>query len=278
MWGLSWPANKAGLGYIPPLWFAVLRLTLGTVTMFILVGLLRKLILPTLKDLPMILALGIFQIGFFILFLNLGLNIESAGSSAILVYTTPLWVMPMAIFFFKETSNSLKWLGFLLGMIGVIVMLNPYEINWGDHNTQLGVLFLLSASLSFSISILCARYMQWHHSPLELIAWQLLVGTILVFSIVLAIEPHPVLHWNFTAIICIAYTAIFATALGFSGMTKVSKELPSSLTSIGFLGVPISGVLFSVLLLHEPLYTHMIIAMAFITAGVVCVLLGEKKH
>lgn len=276
-WGLSWPANKAGLNYISPLWFASLRLIIATLAMFILTASLKKLIMPNLKDLPLIVSLGVFQIGLFILFINLGLAVEEAGTSAILVYTTPLWVMPVATFFFKEPNNSLKWLGFTLGMIGVVIMLNPWEVDWTNSNTQVGILFLMSASLSFSISILCARYMTWRRTPLELIFWQLLVSSCIVVTVAVIREPQPNLQWNLTSIICIAYTAIIATALGFLGMTKLSKDLPSSVTSIGFLGVPISGVLFSVLLLNEPLEFHMIMAMIFITLGLVCVIWGERK-
>ncbi|OGT68747.1 MAG: hypothetical protein A3J38_07175 [Gammaproteobacteria bacterium RIFCSPHIGHO2_12_FULL_45_9] len=276
-WGLSWPANKAGLTFIPPLWFASLRLLYATVVMFALAAYIKKLIVPTLKDLPMIFSLGVFQIGLFILFINLGLDVQQSGTSAILVYTTPLWVMPMAIFFFKEFNSTLKWVGFTLGLIGVVIMLNPWEMDWTNTRTVVGAIFLMGASVSFSISILCARYMTWHHTPIELVSWQLLVGSVMVLIVALVLQPHPDLQLNLTSITTLSYTAVVATAFGFFGMSKLSKELPSTLTSISFLGVPVSGVIFSVILLHEPLDLHMVIAMLFITCGLVCVVLGEKK-
>ncbi len=277
-WGFSWPMNKLGLDFIPPYWFAAFRLIFGTISMFVLSFFLKKLIIPTKKDLPLIFVLGIFQIGFFILFINLGLVTESGGTAAILVYTTPLWVTPMAIFFFKEPSSFLKWLGFILGAIGVLFMLNPWEIDWTNSTTLLSVFFLLSASLSLAISILCARYMTWHSTPLELIPWQLLVGCVMLVIVALIGQPHPTVVWNLTSIICMAYTAVVATALGFLGMSKLSKELPATVTSIGFLGVPVSGVIFSVLLLHEKLDIFMTLAMLFIISGVVCVVYGNKKQ
>lgn len=276
LWGLSWPVNKLGLDFIPPFWFATWRLIIGTVAMFLLVIYLKRLIMPTPKDLPMILSLGIFQIGFFVLFINLGLAYQASGTAAILVYTTPLWVMPMAIFFFKESSTFLKWLGFFLGIIGVLLMLNPWEMDWTNSNTLLGVIFLIGASLSLSISILCAKYMTWHHPPLELIPWQLLIGSIMLFIVALIFHPHPTSLWNLTSSLCIAYTAIFATAFGFWGMTKLSKELPATITSICFLGVPVSGVIFSAVVLHERIDLFMILAMLFITVGLICVVCGDK--
>ena len=245
--------------------------------MFLISLVLKKLIIPTRNDLPMMFMLGFFQIGLFILMINLALTLESSGTAAILVYTTPLWVMPLSIFFFKEASTLLKWLGFLLGIVGVLFMLNPTEINWSNANTLLALFYLMSASLSLSISILCARYMTWHHTPLELIPWQLLVGSILLIIVALIKEPSPHLDWNLTSSLCIGYTGVLSTAFGFLGMSKVSKELPATLTSIGFLGVPVSGVIFSVILLHETVGLYKIFAMLFITLGVICVICGEKK-
>ncbi len=99
----------------------------------------------------------------------------------------------------------------------------------------------------------------------------------MVLSVALILQPHPLLQWSLTSIITLSYTAVIATAFGFFGMSKLSKELPSTLISISFLGVPVSGVIFSVLLLHETLELHMLLAMLFITAGLICVVLGERK-
>lgn len=277
IWGLSWPVNKLGLDSVPPIWFATLRLVIGTVSMFLLCIYSRQLIIPTRKDFPMIASLGIFQIGMFILMINLALTIEASGTAAILVYTTPLWVMPMSIFFFKESNTFLKWLGFILGLIGVLLMLNPAEINWSNSNTIITLSYLMLASIALSIGILCARYMTWHHTPIELIPWQLLLASLILIMVALRMEPSPNIHWNMTSIGCIAYTGVLATAFGFLGMSKVSKELPATLTSIGFLGVPVSGVIFSVILLHEAVDIYKILAMIFITAGVICVVYGERK-
>lgn len=277
-WGLSWPANKEGLNYAPPLWFASMRLSFATVAMFILTLFLKKLIWPSLKDLPIIFAMGIFQIAFFILFINLGLELGTSGRSAILVYTTPLWVMPPAILIFKEHSSPLKWAGFILGIIGVLIMVGPWEMDWSNPSIRIGTIFLLLASISFSISILCARHMTWHHTPLELIPWQLLIASLLVIITACIYTPHPHIQWNVTASICVFYTAIIATALGFWGISVLSKGLTSVIMSLSFLGVPVSGVIFSVILLHEALPLFMIVAMIFIVSGLSCVALGEHNR
>lgn len=275
--GLGWPINKLGLEDIPPFWFAALRLVIATVCMFFAILCMKKLIIPRVNDLPLLFSLSFFQIGLFVLFINLGLNIEPSGSSAVLVYTTPIWVTPLAIFIFKEKNSWLKWLGFTLGILGIALMLNPKEINWSNVNVIYSTFFLLGASFAFSISILCAKYMKWYHTPLELIPWQLLIACIFLVTMAFLLSPHPKILLNIQSVFCLLYTGIFPTALGFLGMSKVSKELPATLTSIGFLGVPVSGMLFSMLMMHEPIDIYITLAMVLIIMGVICVVFGDAK-
>ncbi len=276
IWGLSWPMNKIGMQTIAPIWFATFRLLIATIAMFVLVGGLKKLVLPTRQDFPLILSIGIFQMGFFTLLINLGLFYVDAGRSAILTYTTPFWVLPVAVLFFKEQVSFLKILGFVLGMIGVLTLFSPWSIDWSDREQLLGNGLLLLAAISFGIALLCARNLKWHRSAIELLPWQLLVGTIPVVIIAFIQAPEPDIQLNSTAVVTLVYTGILGTAIANWFSTIVCKELPSVSVSVGFLGVPISGLLFSTLILNEPLTSAIKIAMLFIPAGLFCVALSKK--
>lgn len=278
IWGFSWPMNKIGIQYMHPIWFAALRLIIGTLSMFILVGMLGKLFLPTRKDMSIILTIGLLQMGLFTTLINLGLNYVDAGRSAILTYTTPLWVMPLAILFFNEKASYLKWLGFILGMAGVIVLFNPWSIDWSRHDVLMGNGMLLLAALSLAISMICARNIRWTRSPLELLPWQLLVGTIPVSLLAAYSQPHPIIEWNDMSIVTLAYTGFLGTAMGNWAATVVSKGLPSITVSLGFLGVPISGLLFSTLILDEAITSSIQIALIFIPTGIICVALGNRDN
>lgn len=274
-WGLSWPLNKVGLQYISPIWFVALRLGIGSLASFILVACIRQFVIPSYRDIPLILVIGLLQMGFFVLFINLGMVHVDAGRSAILAYTTPLWVMSIAIILFKEKSTLSKWLGFTSGMLGVVILFSPWSIDWTQTNALIGNGFLLLAALSFAISILSMRNMQWHHTPLQLLPWQLLVAVIPILLLALYQDPYPAINWNSTLIMCIFYTAIIATAFGFWGATLLSKELPSITVSLGFLGVPICGLLFSALILHEAITLPLILALIFISLGLIFVALSK---
>lgn len=270
IWGLSWPMNKIGIQYLSPIWFTASRLIIATVSSFIVVKYLGKLILPSKRDLPLILSIGLLQMGLFTILINIGLNFVDAGRSAILTYTTPLWVLPIAILGFKEKSTFLKWIGFGLGMSGVLVLLSPWTIDWSHRQTIVGNLTLLAAAFSMAISILAARNLRWHRSPLELLPWQFLMGTLPTVLLAFYIDPHPSVEWNAPLAITLFYTGLIGTAIGNFGAVIVGKELPSITVSLGFLGVPIFGVLFSSLILHEAITPSIQLAMLLIPSGITC--------
>lgn len=277
IWGMGWPMNKLGMQYIPGLWFAAFRLTIAAILVFMGAGLIGKWIWPNKRDLPIILSMGFLQMGFYTLFINLGLQFVEAGRSSILTNTASFWVIPLAIIFFNEKINTLKWLGFILGIAGILVLFSPWTIDWSDKQMLLGNSLLLLAALSFALSIICARNMNWHRSSLELLPWQLLVGAVFVTLLACYLEPHPTLEWNSISYGTLFYTGVLGTAFGYPGVVIISKSLPSITVSLGFLGVPVCGLLFSMLILDEPITKAIIIAMILIPAGLICVAMSNRK-
>lgn len=273
-WGLAWPINKIGLSYMSPLWYTAIRLIIGTGTMMAFVIGIKKFSLPHRRDIPLILIIGFLQISFYILLTNLGLAYLPAGRSSLLAYTTPLWVLPVAIFLFDEPVNLLKWCGLAFGLVGLILLLSPWEMQWSDPHILFGSAMLLLASLSWAISILCSRYMHWSKSPLELIPWQLLIGTVPVVIYAAIKEPSIHIAWsNTTLILSLLYTGFLVTGLSYWSGVVVGRELPSSVVSIGFLAVPVFSLITSAIFMHEAVDLTTSAAVALIMAGLVCVAL-----
>lgn len=271
-WGLAWPITKIGLDYMSPLWYTTARLIVGTITMLIIVFAVGKLSWPRRKDLPLILIIGLLQICIYLWLANLGLAYLPAGRSALLAYTTPLWVMPITTFFFKEETGAFRWLGFFLGIVGLVILLNPWEITW-TTNVLFGCAMLLLASLSWAISMLCARYMAWSKSPLELIPWQLLIATLPVLLCAFVQEPVLKMEWNSALMWSLAYTGILVTGLSYWGGLIINKELPTMVVSIGFLAVPVLSLIISAVFMHEIINFTTGAAMSLIILGLGCVVI-----
>ena len=105
LWGANWPIMKVGLQYLPPLWFATARVLLGCACLAALLAARGRLHPPAWGDLPVLISVGCLQIGIGLMAINVGLVYVEAGRSAILNYTTPLWVAPLAVGFLGERMS-----------------------------------------------------------------------------------------------------------------------------------------------------------------------------
>ena len=270
-WGMSWPINKIGLAYLSPLWYTAIRLVVGTATMMGVVIAAKKFTIPRKEDLPLITIIGILQISLYILLVNIGLAYLPAGRSSLIAYTTPLWIMPAAIIFFKEEASGLRWMGFFLGVGGLVMLLSPWDMDWTDKNTLFGTAMLLLASLSWAISMLCTRYMKWNKSPIELIPWQLLAGTIPIVLFALIKEPSITITWTTPLVLSLVYTGVLVTGFSYLSGVILNKELPTIVVSIGFLVVPVFSLMLSAVFMHEVINFATAGAMTLIVLGLICV-------
>ncbi|CEG58635.1 DMT family transporter [Legionella fallonii] len=138
VWGMNWPLMKIAMNYSPPLWFGFTRMFIGCLFLFILVIIQKKFTIPKRKDIPHLLSVGGLQIGLFTVLVNFGLFYSAVGHAVILVYSTPLWVAPIAIIFFKEPLNLAKAIGLIIGILGILALFNPFEFNWSDRHALMG--------------------------------------------------------------------------------------------------------------------------------------------
>lgn len=272
-WGFGWPVTKIGLEYASPVWYTCVRLIMGTAVMFVLVIALGKCSLPQKRDWPLILIIAILQVSGYILLSNIGLKYVPAGRASILGYTTPVFVLPMAILFFKEKASKMHWLGFLLGMIGILLLLSPWQINWTDTKVLFGSAMLLLAAFGWAVSIMATRYMTWHKSPLELMPWQLLVGTLPILISALIKEPHPIIHWTLPFWLSLIYTGFLVTGISYWCGIVVNRALPTIVVSLGLLASPVCSLLISVIFMGEKLSLTTTCAMISILLGLICLIL-----
>jgi drug/metabolite transporter (DMT)-like permease len=277
VWGANWPAMKAGLAYITPLWFACARFWLGSACLFAWLLVTRQWAWPKRRDWPVIASVGLFQMALFQPIVNIGLRQVPAGRAAVLVYTTPLWVVPGALVFLSERIGALKWGGVAIGLIGIAVLFNPAALDWSNHNVVLGSGLLTTAALFWAIALLHIRGHSWAGSlsPLQVTPWQLLFAALLVTPLALLFEGHAEPIWGWPLAALLGYNGPIATAFAFVAATSISRALPAVTSSLSFLGVPAMGILLSALSLGEIPDTLLLGGFGLILAGVLLVNLAD---
>ncbi|HLI11059.1 MAG TPA: DMT family transporter [Alphaproteobacteria bacterium] len=278
IWGMNWSVMKIGLQAIPPLWFAALRMAMGAPCLLLALLLTRRRIrLPGAQDLPVLLSVGLVQMAWFLALCNMGLRYVPAGRSAVLAYTTPIWVTPAAAFFLRERLSPAKLCGVLLGLAGIAALSNPFGFDWSNRAVVLGNGLLMLGAFGWALSIVHVRGHRWHATPLDLAPWQMLVAIVPLAILAYAVEGIPHIAWSPAVVGVLVYNGPIATAFAYWASVAVSKTLPAITTSLGLLGVPITGALVSALTLGEPLTLSLLLGLALIVGGVVLMLLADRR-
>ena len=278
LWGVNWPVMKIGVQAMPPVWFATARMVLGAATLFALLAVLGRLSLPTRRDLPVILTVGALQMGAFLALVNIALQQVDAGRSAVLAYTTPLWVTPAAIVLLGERPNAGKLLGLALGLAGVAVLFNPLGFDWSAPAVLIGNALLLAAAFSWSIALLHVRVHKWDSSPLQLAPWQMMLAVPPLALLSWLTEDWSQVQWTGSLGLVLAYNGPLATAFCFWAVVSVTRALPAITTSLSLLAVPVTGVAASALFLGEPATPTLVAGLVLILGGTVLVNLGDLRR
>ncbi len=279
IWGGNWPVNKTILTYISPLWFACLRLALGAISLFLVQAFRSGIKLPGRADLPIVFSVGLVQMAAMLALMNLGLANVPAGRSAILSYTTPLWVLPGAILILGERLRLGKSMALLLGLAGVAFMFNPVGFDWSDRKAVIGNGYLLAAAALWAATTIHVRAHRWLGTPLALAPWQLLVGLIPLCAVAWWVEgPAPNLSFSLDAVILVLYSGPVITAFPFWAFVTIARTLPAVTTSLTLLLVPVIGLLSSAVFLSEPMTATSVVGLLLIVSAVAAVSLADARE
>ena len=100
-----------------------LRLTVAAVTFtFILLRKDLKGFRIALKDIPLFLGLGLGSVLFFAACYFTAIQMMTLSVAAILLYTSPIWVMLMSLLFFREKMTKTKLLALAISFLGCILI------------------------------------------------------------------------------------------------------------------------------------------------------------
>jgi drug/metabolite transporter (DMT)-like permease len=210
---------------MPPFQYGVLRVVTG---LAVLVGILaarRELRVPSRADLPIVLSVGLGPIASGIALMNLALLVVPAGRSSILVYTMPIWVAVLGALFFHMRPGRLEIGGVALGVVGVVLLLNPAVIDWAAQGEVAGAAMLLASAVVWALAAIHIRRHTWHATPLELQPWQLLVALVPLVVLALVFDAGASIDWTPQTVLVLLYSGPVATAFAYWASQAVTRSL-----------------------------------------------------
>lgn len=270
VFGAAFPILKWGGAAATPVWFATVRAGICAVVALAVLVATGRLARPRGSDLAPIIAIGVFQIAGFFALLQAALMVVPAGRSAVLAYTTSLWLVPIGALFLGEAVGPRRLLAVLFGVAGIAVIANPWTLDWQAGGTATGHALLFGASLSWAIAIAMLRGARPVLSTLQLLPFAFALATLLLLALAVLIEPAGGVGVGVPSLAALAYVGILGPLATWAA-TEVTRQLPAVVSSLAFLGVPVLGLLLSTLVLGEPLGPPLLAGSALVIGAVAVV-------
>lgn len=275
IWGSAFTLIGYVVDYITPLWVVIYRLSIGAAFMFIWTYLRREK-LPKLSDSRWIWygLLGIMGGSLPFYLLSLGqLKIDS-GLAAIIVGASPLITILLAHFFTEERLTGIKFTGFIIGFIGVIILFLPDDFSLNLREEWVSQMLVLIAAASYSIGTIIAKRAPETSasvgSTIMMISGALTASSFgLATGLPEALPPLP-------ALIAVITLGIVSTATAFLLFIWVIDQTgPTYIAKVNYF-VPAASVIFGIVLLHEVFTWRIAIALGVILAGVIISRMGPQ--
>ena len=264
--GAAWPITKpAILDGASPIWFALGRAALSAVAAFAVLGVMGRLRLPGRTDMPTVLAVGLLQLAAFFFFAHEAVAWVTAGRTAILANATTIWIVPLSLVLLHEPVSARRLGAAALGLAGTVVLMGPWALDWSDRNVMIGHLLLLGASLAWSVAMVIVRLRPPTRTMLELLPWCMGLATLALLPVALL---HGIGHWTPRGLATLSVIGLVAGPIGTWCIMQATSLLPMVVASTGFLATPATGLLLSVLFLHEALTTDLLLGAGLIVCGV----------
>ncbi len=267
-----WPISKDALRHATPLWFALNRATLAALVTTLALAAFGRLKWPVRQDVPAVLALGLLQLGGFFALMHTALGILPAGRSAILGNVTLFWLIPLAVWLLGEKVSRLRWAAAGLGLVGVVVLMAPWEWPGISGSVVTGYVMLLCCSLLWSLAIIVTRRWPPSRSVLELLPYCFGLAALMLAPIALWREPQGGIGAG--ALWQAAFVGGIAAPIGTWATIEAGRRLPGTIVSVGFLVVPALGVVVSNLWLGETLGWDVVLGGALIVLAVLMAVKG----
>ncbi len=187
-----------------------------------------------------------------------------ASYSVILNSSSPLWSAILSVFWLKEKLTWLRSLGLIVGAAGVFLVVNvpPAEV---DSWFLISVLACLVATLCYGFSAVYIKRFGKSLKPMaiagasQLMAAFVLIPAIPAFPMRGEITPFIALNVLALALICSAVAYLLYYRL-------IADVGPTKALTVTFL-MPLFGIIWGVMFLHEQLTMAMIGGMALILLG-----------
>lgn len=243
-WGYSWVLMKIGLQFMKPFTFATWRCAIAGIALIPLIA-LRRPPLPRWEKLGDYAVLGLLQTtGMFGLIL-LGMQFVTAGKTAVLLYTMPIWTSLTAHFYLKEKLTRRQIAGIGSGSLGIVSILGWDTISQQSINAIIGELLVILAALSWALANIWMKTRMRGENPFSANAIQTITGTLGLALLAVSFEGSLLdIELTGMALFSLLFTGLIASTVNFTIWFYLLRRVDTHTLASSVMLVPVLGLVF----------------------------------
>jgi drug/metabolite transporter (DMT)-like permease len=273
IWGTTYLFIKIALDTIPPFLLGGIRYVTGG-------ALLAAILAARGQPLPPRADWGRFVVlGFFMLLLGnggvvWGEQYISSGLTAVLIGTSPFWMVGMdGLFSGGSGLTARQSIGLAVGFAGIVLLVWPDITSGGAGaaGVAMGVVAVQIACAGWAIGSAYTRRKVTPRDVLGSAALQMLFGGLLMLAVGTAAGEWDDLSLTPRTGFALAYLTLAGSVVAFAAYSYALRHMPVAVVSLYTYVNPVIAVALGVLVLGEPFGMRMLVAAGVIVLGIVVV-------
>lgn len=280
IWGINYSVVKAALAEMTPLSFNSLRFLLASALTLLLLKVIEGDVGFARRDWWRLLGLGLIgNTCYQLLFIN-GIDRTTAGNSAILLATTPIFISLIGTAFGTERMGKWTWVGVVFSFAGILMVIvgSGKELDLTRETLEGDGLILIGAGV-WSLYTVLSRPMLTRYSALKLTALAMATGTpfIVLFSIPqLLAQDWAAVSWQ--GWLALLFSGSLAIALAYVIWNLGVSQVGGARTAVYSNLSPVIAAVFAWLTLGEAITAFMVAGAALIFLGIYLTRKSAQRH
>ena len=236
----------------------------------------RKGFKISFRDIPLFLGLGFGSILFFTVCYFSAITMMSLSTAAILLYTSPIWIMLMSILFFHEKIDRRKLIALALAFAGCVLVSGIS----GGGVTPTGLLVGLGSGIGYGLYSILGKIALCKYSPYTVTTYTFVFAAIGSWFIC---RPADMINKfsdaadpGFLILFC-CLTAVITAVIPFLAYTLGLEKVEASKAGIIATIEPMVATLIGIVVFSEPLTLMSGMGIVLILSAVVLLNLKRKN-
>ncbi len=276
-WAGNFIAVKSSLDVLPPIAYTFLRFSLAAIILLVALRWREGTIALPRREIVPLALLGILGFGVYQILWTTALGRITAGDSAVLIATTPVWTALIAVAIGTDTLTPSKLAGALISVTGVFIVVgagNGFDL----AGEGVGYLVTLIAAVCWACYSALGGPILRRHSPLRATTWATIAGALfMAVPAVIQLWSVDVAEIRPTVVLAVLYSGTLAAGLGnVLVLHGIGLLGPTRVTALQTL-VPVLAVVLAFLILREPIRLGQIVGGAIVIGGVALTRFGDRR-